>query len=158
MLTKNASRTAFAIAAAALMLTPLTSQRAEAQEPGRHPAYLHALSDLRAARTFLDKLTPNERLDEAQAHAIQEINEAISTVERAALDDHKGLREQAPIDAHIAPGPRFRKAQEALTAALRDVNQEEDDPRTRDVKARSIAHIQNALNDVRRTMANLHVQ
>src|SRR5208337_4426590 len=36
---------------------------AAADTPGAHPAYLHALTDLRHARAHLGKMTPNERLN-----------------------------------------------------------------------------------------------
>ncbi|HWF06792.1 MAG TPA: hypothetical protein VHA06_24090, partial [Candidatus Angelobacter sp.] len=46
-------------------------------EPGRHPAYLHSLADLRDARAHLDRLTPSDRIDREEEHAIREIDAAI---------------------------------------------------------------------------------
>jgi len=45
-----------------------------AQEPGRHPAYLHALSDLRDARAHLNQLAPSGKMDREEEHAMREID------------------------------------------------------------------------------------
>jgi hypothetical protein len=119
-----------------------------AQEPGRHPAYLHALSDLRLMRAYLDRLTPNERIDEESQHAIDEIDAAIREIKEASIDDGKDLRAHPPIDAHITPSNRFRKAREAGNAAWADINREEDNGYARGLKHRALKHIEEANHTV----------
>lgn len=119
----------------------LASASAKADAPGRHPAYLHALSDLRLMRAYLDRLSPNERIDDESARAIERIDAAINEIKQAAIDDGKNLRDHQPIDARIRPEDRFRKALEAGQAAFRDIDREEDNGYARGLKHRALDHI-----------------
>jgi hypothetical protein len=130
--------------AVAVLLVPTTSRQSEAQGQERHPHYLRALSDLRLARGYLDRLTPNERIDEDQQRAINEIDKAIDEIRHASIDDGKDIRDHAPIDARIEPRDRFAKAHEALQAAMGDVRQAEDDPRTRALQGQAMDKIRRA--------------
>jgi hypothetical protein len=149
--------TTLAALALAILLIPTISSQSEANGQRRHPAYLHALTDLRLARAYLDRLTPSERIDEDQRIAIREIDLAIHDIREAAIDDHKDLRDHAPVDAHIQPRNRFQKAHEALAAAMHDVDQEEDDPRVRGLKHRSMEHIRLANDTIRHIQERLHL-
>lgn len=121
-----------------------------ADKPGRHPHYLHALSDLRHARAWLDKLAMNERRDEMEEHAIRKIDDAIREIKHASIDDGKNLNDHPPIDAHLTRGDRYRKALELLDAAHRDVTMEEDNPQSQGLQGRVIAHIDEAHRIVER--------
>ena len=99
-----------AVAAAAFLIGTKPTQ---AQAPGSHPAYLRALVDLRLMRAYLDKLTPNERIDDQSMQAIAEIDAAIREIKAAAIDDGKNLQDHAAVDVRIRPGDRFHKAREA---------------------------------------------
>jgi hypothetical protein len=118
---------------------------AQAQEvPGPHPAYLHALSDLRAARHYLNDgwaWAPVRRDDN---EAIREIDAAIDEIKRAAIDDGKGLSDPFPIDTGLSPHGRFRKANELLWKAHNDVARAEDVPQSRDLRNRALVHIDRA--------------
>jgi hypothetical protein len=132
----------FAIAfAGALALGATPSQ---AQEFGRHPAYLHALSDLRLMRAYMDRLTPSERIDDESQHAIDEIDAAIREIRAASIDDGRDIHDHVPIDANINRLNRFRKAREAGNAAWADVNHEEDNDYARGLKHRALDHIEAA--------------
>lgn len=120
------------------------STSAHAQEPGRHPAYLHALSDLRLMRAYLDRLSPSEHIDAESQQAIEEIDAAIREIKEASIDDGKDLYAHPPIDARISPSNRFRKAREAGTAAWDDVNHEEDNGYARGLEHRAMDHIEKA--------------
>lgn len=113
----------------------------QAQE---HPAYLHALSDLRLMRAYLDRLTPNDRVDDESMHAIEEIDAAIREIKEASIDDHKDVRDHMPIDAHITPSNRFRRAREAGNAAWHDLDREEDNGFARGLKHRAMDHVEKA--------------
>ena len=123
-----------------------------AQEYGRHPAYLHALSDLRLMRGYLDRLTPSERIDDESQHAIDEIDAAIREIKAASIDDGKDIHDHAPIDAGINRMNRFRKAREAGNAAWADVNREEDNGYARGLKRRALDHIEAANHIVDRIL------
>ncbi len=73
---KSYAKLIFMATFAVLLLTTF----AAADTPGAHPAYLHALTDLRHARAHLNVETPNARVDAAEAHAIDEIDAAIREV------------------------------------------------------------------------------
>jgi hypothetical protein len=124
--------------------TVLTAGSVAAQAQYDHPAYLHALSDLRLMRAYLDRLTPSERVDDESAQAIQEIDAAMREIREASIDDHKDLRDHMPIDARLTVSSRYRKARESGDAAWRDLNQEEDDKFARGLKHRAMDHVEKA--------------
>lgn len=133
---------AFALLGAGLAFAAGTP--AQAQPRGDHPAYLHALEDLRLMRAYLDRMTPNEVVDQESAHAIAEIDAAIAEIKRAAIDDGKNPNVHPPIDARITPTDRFHRAREAGNAAWRDVNQDEDNGYANGLKHRALQHIEDA--------------
>lgn len=126
------------------LLIPTCVGMAFADNPGHHPHYLHALSDLRHARAHLEYLAATERRDAEEEHAIRKIDEAINAIKMASIDDGKNLNDHPPIDTHLKRGGRYRKALELLDAAHRDVTKEEDDPRARGLQGRIIADIDEA--------------
>jgi hypothetical protein len=126
---------------------------ASADKPGRHPHYLHALSDLRHARALLDKLAMNEQRDEMEQHAIRKIDDAINEIKRASIDDGKNLDDHPPIDTHLRRGERYRKTLELLDAVHRDVTMEEDNPESQGLQGRIIAHVDEAHRIVERLQA-----
>jgi hypothetical protein len=116
--------------------------------PAQHPAYLHALSDLRYARFLLEKpAKPLVKWDEAGA--IREIDAAISEIKGAAIDDGKPLAEHPAPDAAWDHHGRLRKALELLEQSARDIEQKEDNAFARGLRARANGHINNAIKFVR---------
>jgi hypothetical protein len=132
------------LAGALCLASALGGLPAQAQQYGKHPAYLHALSDLRLMRAYLDKLTPSEKISDEQVRAIQEIDEAIRLIKEASIDDHKNTQDHMPVDAHITPSSRFRKAREAGSAAKHDLEEEEDNEYAHGLKHRALEHVDNA--------------
>jgi tetratricopeptide (TPR) repeat protein len=114
------------------------------QVPGPHPAYLHALSDLRAARHYLNDGWAWEAVRRDDNAAIGEIDAAIREIKRAAIDDGKGDADPFPIDRHLSPHDRFRKANELLAAAHADLAKAEDVPAARGLRDRAIGHVDEA--------------
>ncbi len=115
-----------------------------ADDPGRHPAYLHALSDLRDARAHLDRLTPSDRLDSEEEHAIREIDAAIAEIKHAAIDDGKNVSDHMPVDAHGGRRGRYHKALELLDRAHHDISEKEDDEFAHGLRHRALQHIDEA--------------
>jgi hypothetical protein len=135
------SKTRLMILAAGLIaaIAPMTVQAQEV--PGPHPHYLHALSDLRAARHYLNDgwaWAPVRHDDDA---AIREIDAAINEIKKASIDDGKGLNDPFTIDTHLSPHDRFRKANELLLAAHNDLSKAEDVPESRGLRNRAIGHV-----------------
>jgi hypothetical protein len=131
-------------AAAALLLSAPTW----ADNPGKHPAYLHALSDLRDARAHLEHAS-TDKVDREEGHAIAEIDKAINEIKRAAIMDGKDIQDHMPVDAHLEWRGRFHKAMELLDKAKQDVSGEEDQPDTRGLQLRVIHHIDEARHSVK---------
>jgi hypothetical protein len=124
-----------------LMISPKTASAQ--QVPGPHPAYLHALSDLRLARAYLDKIAwPPVQRDEE--HAIREIDAAIGEIKMASIDDGKNIEDHPPIDANMRPDGRFRKALQLLDKAHNDTARAEDVPQARGMRDRAVRHIDQA--------------
>lgn len=128
----------------ALMLSIALPLLAQAQVPGRHPAYVHALTDLRDARWFLEH-RPGGPMEERERHAIFEIDRAIEEVQRAAYYDGKNVYEHPPEDAYPEAGGRLRRVSELLRKARDDVAQPEDNLQMRDLQYRAVEHIDNAI-------------
>jgi hypothetical protein len=128
----------------ALFVIAMFSALTLADEPGKHPAYLHALTDLRHARAHLDKLSPSDHVDAEEQHAIGEIDRAIEEIKKASIDDGKDLNDHPPVDAHMDRAGRYHRALELLDKAHNDIAREEDDPSTRGLRDRALHHIDEA--------------
>ncbi|NYF88240.1 hypothetical protein RBB79_01870 [Tunturiibacter empetritectus] len=120
-------------------VTPMTMQAQEV--PGPHPAYLHALSDLRAARHYLNDGWAWGPVKHDDNEAIKHIDAAINEIKHASIDDGKGLNDPFHIDTGLSPHDRFRKANELLYAAHRDLEHAEDVPQAHGLRDRAIEHI-----------------
>jgi hypothetical protein len=148
--------TGFTTLLALLGILVLIPKAAPAQQvPGPHPAYLHALSDLRMARAYLDQIAwPPVQKD--QEHAIREIDAAIGEIKRASIDDGKNLEDHPPIDVRMRPDGRFRRALELLDKAHNDTAQAEDVPQARGMRDRAVHHIDQAHGTVDDAIRRIH--
>jgi hypothetical protein len=126
---------------ALLVLLGIGAPQLKAQN---HPAYLHALSDLRLYRYLLDRASPNPVFDAERQHAIAEIDAAIREIKAASIEEGKNINFHPPADAELTPGNRYRKAREAGNAAWADINREEDNGYAHGLKHRALNHIEEA--------------
>jgi hypothetical protein len=138
------------IAVAIAFLLPLMTQNARAQP--QHPAYLHALSDLRDARAHLERPDGGALQAEERA-AIDDINHAIDEIKKAAIDDGKNIDDRVHVDANKPWAGRLHDARELLDKAHHDVAKEEDNPTTRGLQARVLSHIDRAHHHVDEALA-----
>jgi len=127
-----------------------------ADEPGAHPAYLHALTDLRHARAHLERMTPSDRMDREQERAIGEIDKAIAEIKHAAIDDGKNLNDHPPVDQHMDWGGRYHKTLELLDRAHHDIAEREDDGFAHGLRRRALEHIDEAHRIVDHLIAQAH--
>jgi len=133
-------------ATAALVLAMLAPLAASAQQlPGRHPAYLHALTDLRTARWFLYHQPGDAKVYADEDVAIAEVDAAIGEIKRAAIDDGKNLNDHPAVDVS-EHGSRLLRAIETLRKARQDLSKEEDNPEVRELRRRSLEHLDRALH------------
>jgi hypothetical protein len=112
-----------------------------------HPAYLHALTDLRHARAHLERPDHGELRDQ-EKKAIHQIDEAIKEIKKASIDDGKDLNEHPPVDAHMDWPGRLLRALELLNKAHNDVAREEDNQFAQGLQQRALEHIDKAHHHV----------
>src|ERR1700675_1620108 len=91
---KSLNKLIFAVFALLLFSPAFIS--AKPQPPKEHPAYLHALTDLRHARANLQHPDGGE-LREQEKKAIHEIDEAINEIKKAAMDDGRDLNNHPEV-------------------------------------------------------------
>jgi hypothetical protein len=117
--------------------------------PGRHPAYLHARTDLRRAEHLMDWTefrNVRHELDESARH----VREAIHEIDAAAQWDRKDLVDNPPIDTYPDRAGRFHAIARFLSGAKRDIGREEDNPAARAWRNRAIQRIDEAIAAVHR--------
>jgi hypothetical protein len=132
-----------------LLLLPLL---ANADLPGKHPAYLHALSDLRTARWMLEHRPGDAAVSANEDVAVAEIDKAIGEIKRAAIDDGKNVNDHPNVDVPADRPGHLHKALELLRKVRSDVAREEDDPATRGLRDRAVHHIDAATHATERAI------
>ncbi len=138
------------VGAAAVAMSLLASTAAHAQSAvlGKHPAYIHAMSDLRDARAYLDDKAAPLDVRKQDEKAIREIDAALTEIRNASIDDGKSLNDHTPIDASIKTQGRFARANELLAKAHQDVAGAEDVPESRGLRDRALGQISAAESTV----------
>jgi hypothetical protein len=120
-----------------------------ADTPGRHPAYLHARTDLRRAELLMN--WPEQRNVARDLSAAERAShEAIREMDAAALWDRKNLNDRPPLDTYPDRAGRFRAIAQLLHSAKHDIEREEDNPRARAWRDRAIHHIDESMAFVRK--------
>jgi hypothetical protein len=108
-----------------------------------HPEYLRALSDLRAARAHLERPDHGE-LKRQEKDAIHEIDETISAIKKASIDDGKDLNVHPPVDAKLDWPGRLHRAIELINKAHADIAKEEDNRFAQGLQQRAFEHLDKA--------------
>jgi len=115
----------------------------------RHPAYLHARSDLRRA-TLLMRIPDEPNVNRDMAVAADFTERAIRELDAAAMFDRKDIDEHPPIDTRMGRGGRFREMLRLLDSARHDIEREEDNPRAREWRNRAFRNIDDAMELIRK--------
>jgi hypothetical protein len=126
-----------------------------ADTPGRHPAYLHARSDLRRAQ-YLMRVHEEPNVTRRLVEADREAEEAIHEIDRAAVIDQKDLEDHPHVDAFPDRRRRFGRIVELLRSARADLGREEDNGRARGWRDVAYRHIDEALEHMHRAAIDLH--
>ncbi|MGS0742925.1 hypothetical protein ACVBEF_13975 [Glaciimonas sp. GG7] len=120
---------------------------AHADEPGRHPFYVHALEDLNTANWLIaHRGSDNWVMGRNEEVALSEINSAKELVLQSGLDVGKNFEQRQRPDIHRDHNGRLHEAMEALRQARQDLTQPEDDPRIRGMQHEALRHIDVALH------------
>lgn len=91
-----------------------------------HPHYTKALTDLRLARALL-QAPDTGRAEGFEKTAIGDIDQAMSEIRHAAIDDGKPMDDHPPIDANVSHKDRLHEILALVEGAGRDLAVDEDD-------------------------------
>jgi hypothetical protein len=125
--------------------------------PGAHPAYLHALTDLRAARWNLEHRPGDAAVSTQEDIAIVETDRAIREAKVAAVEDGKNIENHPPEDAALDRPGRLHHAMELLHKAKDDVAREEDNPQARNLRNRIVEHVDLAIEATGRAIHDVEL-
>lgn len=115
----------------------------------RHPAYLHALSDLRAARWLIEHRPGDWQQNVDEGEAVRRIDAAISEIKRAAIDDGKNPAFHPAVDERPDHRGRIHEAIEYLRKARADIAGGEDNAFGNALRDRALGHIDGAISAAR---------
>jgi hypothetical protein len=118
--------------------------------PPHHPAYLHALSDLRAARWLIEHRPGDWAQSNDEVLAVHEVDAAINEIKRAAIDDGKNLADHPALDERPDHRGRIHEALEYLRKGRSDIERGEDNAFANGLRDRAIGHIDAAIRAARR--------
>jgi hypothetical protein len=138
---------------AVAVLFPL---KAKADLPGKHPFYLHALTDLRTARWMLEHRPGDPAVSGQEDVAIQQIDAAIGDIKAASIDDGKDLHDHPKIDLPKRHEGHLHKALDLLRKVRQDVSKEEDDPLAKGLKKNALNHINGAIGATKDALEDAH--
>lgn len=144
------------IFASALAIAVFATALVQADSPGRHPAYLRARTDLRAAQ-WLSRGVQDPDVASRLREADQEIEFAIHEIDRAGVIDHKNLQDHPRVDARLDRNGRFRRIMELLQRARADIAREEDNPRAIGWRDLAYRHIDKAMEFVHRAARDMRI-
>jgi hypothetical protein len=125
-----------------------------ADTPGRHPAYLHARTDLRTAQMLL-RVREEPNVARKLEAADREIESAIRELDRAAVIDRKDLEDHPRADVNLDRPGRLRKVVELLRSSRHDLGREEDNGAARGWRDEAYRHIDEALEHMHRAAVDL---
>jgi hypothetical protein len=125
-----------------------------APPPARHPAYMHALSDLRAARWLIEHRPGNWAQTTDEVEAVRQIDAGINDIKKAAINDGKNLNDHPPVDEQPDHRGRIRQALQFLNKARADIAREEDNGYATGLRDRALGHIDAAIGAARRVFSD----
>ena len=140
-----------------LLLAVLLFAGCASTPPSRHPAYLHALSDLRTARWMLEHRPGDAAVSVHESEAIGEIDRAIGELKRAAVDDGKNIHDHPSADLPSDYRGRLHKAADLLRKVRSDTYREEDNPNARGLRDRALGHVDAALHATEQAIRDVEV-
>jgi hypothetical protein len=118
-----------------------------------HPAYLHAMEDLRAARAHLARPTDNANTAWNEHVAIDEIDVALKDIREAAYEDGKDPDTVTGVDVRMDWSGRLHRSLELLRKARQDCEHFEANPEARGLQDGAVLHIEKAIHFVEEGIA-----
>jgi hypothetical protein len=118
----------------------------------QHPYYLHALSDLRAARWMIEHRPGDWQQTMDEQEAVRRIDAAINEIKNASIQDGKNINDHPRVDEAVDQPGRLHAALDYLRKARQDVSQDEDNTFAQGLQARAYNHIDGAMGAIRRAL------
>jgi tetratricopeptide (TPR) repeat protein len=125
---------------------------ARANVIGDHPAYLHALSDLRAARWLIQHQPGDMKRDMDEMEAVKRIDKAIDEIKKASIDDGKNIDDHPQVDEKPNRDGRLHDAIDFLKKAREDISKDEDNGFAKGLRERAYDHIDGAIDAVKKAI------
>lgn len=119
---------------------------------GDHPYYLHALSDLRAARWMIQHRPGDWQQTVDEVEAVHRIDAAIGEIKKAAIEDGKNLDDHPPVDERNDHDGRLHVALDFLRKARQDISHDEDNRFAQGLQGRAYGHIDGAIRAVKKAI------
>ena len=113
-----------------------------------HPAYLKAMSELRAARWLINHRPGDYQMTVNENEAVRQIDAAINDLRQAAYDDGKNPNDKPQVEEIIDPRGRLRAALDHLGRARAEIAREEDNAYASGLRNRSIGHVDGAIGSI----------
>ena len=130
----------------------LVMTSAFAAKAADHPYYLHALSDLRAARWMIEHRPGNWQQTMEEINAVKEIDAAIKELKEASIVDGKNIDDHPPVDERNDHQGRLHEAADFLRKARKDISHDEDNKFAQGLQARAYMHIDGAINATKKAI------
>lgn len=119
---------------------------------GEHPYYLHALSDLRAARWMIEHRPGDWQRTVDEVEAVKHIDAAIGEIKKAAIEDGKDINDHPKVDERNDHDGRLHEAVDFLRKARQDISHDEDNKFAQGLQGRAFMHIDAAINAVKKAI------
>ncbi len=117
-----------------------------------HPAYLHALSDLRSARWLIKHRPGDWKVVVEEEMAWADIERAIGEVKKAAIDDGKDLDDHPAVDETGDRSGRLHRALDLLRKTRGDLSNAEENGHARGLRHRAIKHVDHAIGHLKKAI------
>jgi hypothetical protein len=135
-----------------ICLASCNTQAAVTKVDGDHPYYLHALSDLRAARWMIQHRPGNWAQTVDEVEAVRRIDAAIGEIKKAAIEDGKNVEDHPRVDERNDHDGRLHVALDFLRKARQDIGHDEDNRFAQGLQARAYGHIDGAIDAVKKAI------
>ena len=135
-----------------LAILAIGTQVLFAETAGDHPAYVHALADLRDAHAWLAKPEENPRKIGYQMKALADIEAAIAQITGAAIHDGKKPGDSGRINTDLPRIERLNRALARLNHAWQEINDREDSKFARGLQTKALRHIDLARGMIRKML------
>ena len=145
-------RLAIIVGAAFLFMTAGACKATVKVQHADHPYYLHALSDLRAARWMIEHRPGNWDQTADEVEAVRQIDAAIGEIKKAAIDDGKNIGDHVAVDEQNEHNGRLHESVDFLRKARQDISHDEDNVFAEGLQARAYNHIDAAIAAVKRAI------